>query len=101
MKLRPYRLVCFILFSLSLSLGLVRYVSAQEATIFRQLGMKTCYSALLLFYAYRRSDTPSWAKNIVIGVLGYLIAPFDMLPDLTPIIGYTDDLGILGFGLVI
>ncbi|MEL6926728.1 MAG: YkvA family protein [Bacteroidota bacterium] len=67
---------------------------------FRQIGMKTSYAALLLFYAYRRNDTPAWAKNIVIGVLGYLISPIDMLPDLTPIIGYTDDLGILGFGLV-
>jgi uncharacterized membrane protein YkvA (DUF1232 family) len=26
--------------------------------------------------------------------------PFDALPDLTPIIGYTDDLGVLSFGLV-
>ena len=42
----------------------------------------------------------SWAKKIVIGILGYLISPIDFLPDLTPIIGYTDDLGILSFGLV-
>jgi uncharacterized membrane protein YkvA (DUF1232 family) len=32
--------------------------------------------------------------------LGYLIAPIDLLPDLTPFIGYTDDLGVLGVGLV-
>ena len=62
--------------------------------------MKTVYSALLLFYAYRRKETPTWAKSIVLGTLGYLISPFDALPDLTPIIGYTDDIGVLSFGLV-
>ena len=67
---------------------------------FRQAGIKVVYSSLLLFYAFTRKDTPIWAKNIILGVLGYFIAPFDALPDLTPIIGYTDDLGVLSFGLV-
>jgi len=71
------------------------------STFFRQIGMRTSYAALLLFYAYKRKETPTWAKNIVLGVLGYLISPIDLLPDLTPLIGYTDDLGVLGFGLVI
>lgn len=66
----------------------------------RQAGLKVVYSVLLLYYAYRRSDTPIWAKRIIIGVLGYFISPIDMLPDLSPIIGYTDDLGVLSFGLV-
>jgi len=65
----------------------------------RQAGTKTVYSALLLFYAYRRKDTPYWAKNIVLGTLGYFLSPIDALPDLTPIIGYTDDIGVLAFGL--
>lgn len=66
----------------------------------RQAGIKTVYSALLLFYAYRRKETPTWAKSIVLGVLGYFLAPFDAIPDLSPIIGYTDDVGVLSFGLV-
>jgi uncharacterized membrane protein YkvA (DUF1232 family) len=66
----------------------------------QRLGIKTVYSALLMYYAYRRKDTPFWAKNIVIGVLGYLLAPLDFMPDLTPIIGFTDDIGMLSFGLV-
>lgn len=63
-------------------------------------GTKTVYSALLLYYAYKRSDTPAWAKRVVLGTLGYFISPLDMLPDLTPLIGYTDDIGILSLGLV-
>ncbi len=63
-------------------------------------GAKVVYAALLLFYAYQRKETPTWAKNIVLGTLGYLISPIDAIPDLSPIIGYTDDLGVLSFGLV-
>ena len=66
----------------------------------KEAGLKTVYTALLLFYAYRRPDTPAWAKRMVLGVLGYFIAPIDLIPDLTPLIGYTDDVGVLGFGLV-
>lgn len=65
----------------------------------QQAGLKTVYSALLLFYAYKRSDTPAWAKRVIFGVLGYFIAPIDIIPDLTPLIGYTDDIGMLGLGL--
>lgn len=58
------------------------------------------YSALLMFYAFRRNDTPAWAKRIIFGALVYLISPIDAIPDLSPIIGYTDDLGVLMYGLV-
>ena len=63
-------------------------------------GVKVVYSALLMFYAYRRKETPSWAKHIILGTLGYFLAPIDAIPDLSPIIGYTDDIGVLSFGLV-
>ncbi|MEZ4899955.1 MAG: YkvA family protein [Saprospiraceae bacterium] len=66
----------------------------------KKLGTKALYTLLLLFYAYKRKETPYWAKSIVIGTIGYLLTPIDAIPDLTPILGYTDDLGILSFGLV-
>ena len=75
---------------------LFRYLTARLKT----LGVKLTYSALLLYYAYDRKDTPQWAKNIILGSLAYLISPIDAIPDLTPFIGFTDDLGVLGFGLV-
>lgn len=68
--------------------------------VFGTVGQKFIYSALLLWNAYKRSDTPSWAKNIVIGTLGYFLSPIDAIPDLSPLFGYTDDLGVLSFGLV-
>lgn len=66
----------------------------------KQAGIKAVYSALLLFYAYQRKDTPKWAKLTITGILGYFLSPFDAIPDFSPIIGFTDDLGWLSFGLV-
>lgn len=66
----------------------------------RALSQGTVYSALLLFYAYKKKETPGWAKRIVLGTLGYLLMPLDAVPDLSPLIGFTDDVGILSFGLV-
>lgn len=76
--------------------SLLRYLAARLKTV----GVKLTYSALLLYYAYERSDTPAWAKNIILGSLAYLVSPFDAVPDLTPFLGFTDDLGVLSFGLV-
>lgn len=67
---------------------------------FGKLGQKVIYSVLLLYYAYGNTHTPSWAKNIIIGSLGYFLSPIDAIPDLSPFLGYTDDIGILSFGLV-
>jgi len=65
----------------------------------RAAGVQVTYSALLLFYTFRRKETPRWAKKIIIGALGYFLSPIDALPDLTPILGYTDDLSVLAFAL--
>ena len=67
---------------------------------FNQLGQSTVYSALLMYYAFKEGGTPGWAKHIILGALGYVLTPIDSIPDLTPVIGYTDDLGVLSFGLV-
>ncbi len=66
----------------------------------KKLSIKVVYSALLMFYAYRRKDTPRWAKRVITGTLAYFIAPIDAIPDLTPFLGFTDDFGVLSFGLV-
>ena len=63
--------------------------------VFKKAGIKVVYSALMLYYAYERKETPIWAKTIIIGALGYFISPIDAIPDLTPVVGYADDLGVL------
>lgn len=67
---------------------------------FNQLADKGLYIIFLLFYAYKSSAVPSWAKKVIIGSLAYFLSPIDAIPDLTPVLGMTDDLGVLAFGLV-
>ena len=66
----------------------------------RRVGAKVTYTSLLLFYAYRKKDTPAWAKRIIVGSIAYFLSPIDGIPDLTPFIGFTDDWSVLAFGLV-
>lgn len=66
----------------------------------KEFGQKASYSILLLFFAFKRKDTPHWAKNIIIGAIAYFLSPIDSIPDLTPFLGLTDDMGVLSFGLV-
>lgn len=51
--------------------------------------------ALKMYYAATDSDTPTWAKTTIYTALGYFIFPVDAIPDVAPLIGYSDDLGVL------
>ena len=47
-----------------------------------------------------QSDKVSTAnKAMIIGALGYMISPLDVIPDAIPIAGLTDDLAVLLFVL--
>ena len=58
-------------------------------------GKEFVEKALYLFYAAQRPETPVWAKAIIYSALGYFILPTDAIPDLTPAVGFSDDLGAL------
>lgn len=58
-------------------------------------GRKVLQPALELYFATTDKDTPAWAKRTIYGALGYLLLPVDVLPDFLPLVGFTDDLGIL------
>ena len=58
-------------------------------------GSKVIYTALKLYYTLQSPDTPAWAKAVIIGALGYFISPVDAIPDVIPVVGYSDDLGVL------
>jgi len=61
----------------------------------RIAGHEVIETALRLYYAAEDPNTPTWAKTVIYGSLGYLIVPFDAVPDVTPMVGYADDLGVL------
>lgn len=58
-------------------------------------GRKALEPALKMYYSATDKDTPLWAKTAIYGALGYFISPIDAIPDLLPVVGYTDDIGVL------
>ncbi len=60
-----------------------------------QVGYKVIYPALQLYYLMQSQEVPVKAKTLIIGALGYLILPADLVPDFIPALGFTDDLTAL------
>jgi uncharacterized membrane protein YkvA (DUF1232 family) len=58
-------------------------------------GSNVIYAALKLYYTLQSTETPAWAKTVILGALGYFIAPVDAIPDVVPAVGFADDLGVL------
>lgn len=63
-------------------------------------GIKVVYLCLLLYYALQNPEMPTHIKATIIGALGYFVLPLDLIPDITPIVGYGDDLAVLTSALV-
>lgn len=51
--------------------------------------------ALTLFYTLRAPETPMWCRTVILGSLAYFISIIDGIPDLTPFLGYTDDISVM------
>jgi uncharacterized membrane protein YkvA (DUF1232 family) len=62
-------------------------------------GKDVIEKALILYYCLIDRDTPAWAKAVIVGALGYFAVPTDVVPDLIPVAGYSDDLGALASAL--
>lgn len=62
-------------------------------------GTKLITTVLQLFYLAKSADVPLWVKATVIAALGYFIVVPDAIPDVTPIVGFVDDLGVLASAL--
>ena len=58
-------------------------------------GMKVVYPALLTHYLLKSDEVPLRAKLILSAALGYFILPIDFIPDFAPLLGFTDDVGVL------
>lgn len=64
-------------------------------SVIKAVGRQVAKPALTLYYVLCAPSTPTSAKTIIIGALGYLILPVDLIPDFIPVVGYTDDLAAL------
>ncbi|MDU5915220.1 MAG: YkvA family protein [Negativicoccus succinicivorans] len=51
--------------------------------------------AVVLFYCLRDSRTPNFVRLAILGALGYMITPGDLLPDFIAGIGWLDDAAVV------
>jgi len=65
------------------------------ARIAKRAGAKLVYAALILFYTLQSNKVSNADKAVIIGALGYMISPLDVIPDAIPIAGLTDDLAVI------
>lgn len=63
--------------------------------IAKRAGSKLIYAALILYYTLQSDKISVKDKAIIIGALGYLVSPLDVIPDAIPIAGLGDDLAVL------
>lgn len=62
--------------------------------VIRLTGVGLIENALILYYTAKDESTPKWAKSVIFGALGYFVFPIDAIPDMIPVVGYTDDLSV-------
>lgn len=64
-------------------------------------GAETLYKVMQLYYAAQNPACPPKVKATIYGALGYFLMPFDLIPDMTLGLGFTDDTVAIGYALVI
>ncbi len=61
----------------------------------KDIGEELLEKVLQLYYALDSENCSIKHKTIIYGALAYLVSPIDAIPDLTPVLGYTDDMGVV------
>jgi len=72
-----------------------RSVTRKIKSALHTVGREAISNALILYYTLRAPDTPLWCRTVILGSLGYFISMIDGIPDLTPFLGYTDDISVM------
>ena len=65
----------------------------------KKAGLEILQEAFKLFYVLLEKKIPLRAKVIAMAALGYFISPVDAIPDITPVVGYIDDLGVIALAV--
>ena len=52
-------------------------------------------STVAMYFCMLDPKTPVWVKGTVAAALAYFILPLDAIPDLLPIVGFSDDASVL------
>ena len=65
----------------------------------KKAGSNLIYEVLQLFYVAKNPNVPMKIRAAMVAPLGYFISPVDLIPDLTPIVGYTDDGAVIAMAI--
>jgi uncharacterized membrane protein YkvA (DUF1232 family) len=61
----------------------------------KAMGSAALRPALELYFVMAAPETPLAAKATAVAALAYLICPLDVIPDMLPGIGWTDDIAVM------
>ncbi len=77
---------------------MVSILTNLNSPLFGRYGKKLAFvqQAVTLFLCIRDKDTPKYVKAVIAGALGYLVLPIDIVPDTIPVLGWIDDVAVLG-----
>ena len=70
-------------------------------SVIKKAGLTLIYKALQLYYVTENPNCPMKIKAAIFAALGYFISPIDLIPDITPIVGYSDDAGAIALALTL
>ncbi|HKI79452.1 MAG TPA: YkvA family protein [Ignavibacteriaceae bacterium] len=75
----------------------IKFVEENLWEKLERVGKKISFARdILALVNYMRDPLVSWhRKAIVVAGLIYFISPIDAIPDISPLIGYLDDLGVI------
>ncbi|MBD8014213.1 YkvA family protein [Planococcus wigleyi] len=61
----------------------------------KYLSTETIYYSFLLFEVFQSRKVSQADALIIVGALGYLILPVDLIPDFIPVVGFADDTALI------
>lgn len=61
----------------------------------KKAGANLIYDVLQLFYVAKNPNVPMKIRAAMVAPLGYFISPVDLIPDLMPVVGYSDDAAVI------
>jgi len=75
----------------------IHFVEENLWSKLQRAGKKISFAKdILALFNYMKDPAVSWhRKAIVVAALIYFIVPIDAVPDISPLIGYLDDMGVI------